>query len=60
MLIQIQLFREGLLEKVHATIPKGIVVGFEFNSPSAPVSTKKFERMTREVMADMFASAEVY
>ena len=25
-----QLFRERLLEKVHATIPKGIVGGFEF------------------------------
>ena len=25
----IQLFRERLLEKVHATIPKGIVGGFE-------------------------------
>ena len=27
---QIQLFRERLSEKVHATIPKGIVGGFEF------------------------------
>ena len=26
----IQLFRERLSEKVHATIPKGIVGGFEF------------------------------
>ena len=26
----IQLFRERLLEKVHATISKGIVGGFEF------------------------------
>ena len=26
----IQLFRERLLEKVHATVPKGIVGGFEF------------------------------
>ena len=26
----IQLFREGLSEKVHATIPKGIVGGFDF------------------------------
>ena len=25
-----QLFQERLWEKVHATIPKGIVVGFEF------------------------------
>ena len=27
----IQLFREWLSEKVHATIPKGIVGGFEFS-----------------------------
>ena len=27
---RIQLFRERLSEKVHATIPKGIVAGFEF------------------------------
>ena len=27
---RIQLFRERLSEKVHATIPKGIVGGFEF------------------------------
>ena len=27
----IQLFRETLSEKVHATIPKGIVGGFEFS-----------------------------
>ena len=27
---QIQLFRERLSEKVHATIPKGIVGGFKF------------------------------
>ena len=26
----IQLFRERLSEKVHATVPKGIVSGFEF------------------------------
>ena len=29
--ICIQLFQESLSEKVHATIPKGIVGGFEFN-----------------------------
>ena len=34
----IQLFRERLSEKVHATIPKGIVGGFEFTV---------LERMTR-------------
>ena len=28
--VHIQLFREWLSEKVHATIPKGIVGGFEF------------------------------
>ena len=28
--IHIQLFRERLSEKVHATIPKGFVGGFEF------------------------------
>ena len=30
ILFCIQLFRERLSEKVHATIPKGIVGGFEF------------------------------
>ena len=35
----IQLFRERLSEKVHATIPKGIVGSFEH------CSLKKFERM---------------
>ena len=29
----IQLFRDRLTEKVHATIPKGIVDGFEFDVP---------------------------
>ena len=28
--VRLQLFRERLSEKVHATIPKGIVGGFEF------------------------------
>ena len=28
--LYIQLFRERLSEKVHATIPKGIVGGFEY------------------------------
>ena len=41
----IQLFRERLSEKVHATIPKGIVGGFEFT-----VLSKKFERMAQEAM----------
>ena len=39
-----QLFRERLSEKVHATIPKGIV-SFQVHCPS-----KKFERLSREVM----------
>ena len=39
-----QLFRERLSEKVHATIPKGIV-SFRVHCPS-----KKFERLSREVM----------
>ena len=30
MTLKLQLFREGLSEKVHATNPKGIVGGFEF------------------------------
>ena len=38
-----QLFREGLSEKVHPTIPKGIVGGFDCCS-------KKFERMAGEAM----------
>ena len=41
----IQLFRERLSEKVHATITKGIVGGFEFT-----VLSKKFDIMTREAM----------
>ena len=45
ILVAIQLFRERLSEKVHATIPKGIVGGFEFTC-----SSKKFERMAREAM----------
>ena len=45
VLSDIQLFRERLSEKVHATIPKGIVGGFEFT-----VLSKKFERMAREAM----------
>ena len=40
-----QLFRERLTERVHATIPKGIVGGFEFS-----VDPKKLERMAGEGM----------
>ena len=38
----IQLFRERLSEKVHATITKGIVGGFRFAFPQ-----RNFERMAR-------------
>ena len=41
-----QLFRERLSEKVHATIPKGIVGGFEF--PVVPKNLK--ESVAREAM----------
>ena len=40
-----QLFRERLSEKVHATIPKGIVGGFGFT-----VLQRNFERMAGEAM----------
>ena len=43
--MRIQLFRETFSEKVHATIPKDIIVGcFEF------YSSEEFERMAREAM----------
>ena len=41
----IQLFRERLLEKVHATIPKGIVGGFEFT-----VLRGNLKELARKVM----------
>ena len=41
----LQLFRERLSEKVHATIPKGIVGGFEIT-----VLDRSFERMAREAI----------
>ena len=43
--LYIQLFRERLSEKVHATSPKRIVGAFRFN-----VFQKKFERMALEAM----------
>ena len=43
--LYIQLFRERLSEKVHATSPKGIVGAFK-----AHCFSKKFERMAREAM----------
>ena len=48
----IQLFRERLSEKVHATIPKGIVSGFEFT-----FFPKKFERIGTKGHENVFASA---
>ena len=45
-MISILLFRERLSEKVHATIPKGIVGGFL----KVLCSSKKFERMAGEAM----------
>ena len=53
--IHTQLFRERLSEKVHATIPKGIVGGFKFTVNNC---SKKFERMARETKDGMFASAK--
>ena len=41
----IQLFRERLSEKAHATIPIGIVGGLEFT-----VLQRKFDRLAREAM----------
>ena len=41
----VQLFRKRLSEKVHATIPKGIVGGFEIT-----VLHRNFERMAREAV----------
>ena len=41
----IQLFRKKLSEKVHATISKGFVGGFEIT-----VLHRNFERMAREAM----------
>ena len=48
----IQLFRERLSEKVHATIPKGIVGGFEFT-----VLQRNLKECTRG-HGHMFASAK--
>ena len=41
----IQLFRERLSEKVHATIPKGIVGGFEFT-----VLQRNLKELVRKAM----------
>ena len=42
---EIQLFRERLSEKVHATIPKGIVGGFEFT-----VLQRNLKELVRKAM----------
>ena len=49
----LQLFRERLSEKVHETIPTGIVGGLECTGYQ-----KKFERMIRDVCDVMFAIAK--
>ena len=51
--LHIQLFRERLSGKVHATILKGIVGGFEFFFFS-----KKFERIGTKGHGNVFASAK--
>ena len=45
----IQLFRERLSEKVHATIPDGIVGGFEFS-----VLQRNLKELAREAMEVCF------
>ena len=50
----IQLFRERLSGKVHATLLKGIVGGFEFSF----FFNKKFERIGTKGHAEVFASAK--
>ena len=49
----IQVFRERLSEKVHATIPTGIVGGFD-----CTVYQKKIERMIRDVCDVMLGFAK--
>ena len=48
--VYIQLFRERLSQKLHATIPKSIVVGFIW----VHCSSKKFQRMARKGMDECF------
>ena len=43
-IVRIQLFRERLSEKVHATVSKGVVGGFYH------FFSKKFQRMARKAM----------
>ena len=51
--MNIQLFRERLPEKVHATIPKGTVGGFKFT-----VLLKKFEIIGTKGRGNVFANAK--
>ena len=48
-LVDIQLFRERLSEKVNATIPKGIVGGFEFS-----VLQRNLKELARKAMEMCF------
>ena len=47
--LDIQLFRERLSEKVHVTIPKGIVGGFEFS-----VIQRNLKELARKAMEMCF------
>ena len=49
----LQQFREGLSEKVHATIPKGIVGGLECS-----VLQRNLKEMSRDVCDVLFAITE--
>ena len=49
VLVHLQLFRERLSEKVHATIPKGIVGGFEFS-----VLQRNLKELARNAMEMCF------
>ena len=48
-IVHIQLFRERLSEKVHATIPKGIVGGLEFS-----VLQRNLKELARKAMEMCF------
>ena len=49
VLVHLQLFRERLSEKGHATIPKGIVGGFEFS-----VLQRNLKELARNAMEMCF------
>ena len=54
----IQLFRERLSEKVHATIPKGIVGGFEFTVLQRNLNelARKAMKMCLRVLTESYKS----